>query len=617
MKYLLTLAFCSIIITARSQNVGIGTSDPKSKLHVAGDLRVDALAAANDSGLVVHDVQGLLRSIKLTGKKDDVLYGDGTFAPLNAVAATSTSWLTLGNSGTDPNINFIGTIDDQPLRFRVGNSWAGTINLSNGVVAFGANTLSNNTTGYANTAFGQTALELNTTGYNNIAMGAAALLFNTTGWQNLAIGVNSLTNNTNGNGNISIGHGAMFRNTTGWGNLALGSAALQTNTTGSEQTAVGHIALLSNTTGKRNTAIGNSAMRGNTGGSYNVATGYNALYANSSGSYNTAYGVSALFSNTSASRNIAVGFESMYSNTVGASNVAVGARSLWSNRTGHSTVAVGDSALFMNTYGIYNTAVGELALSSNTTGNYNASTGGWSLIKNSSGSNNTASGYRALAGTTSGSGNTASGYQALLTNTSGTNNTAIGTGADVTAGTFTNATAVGYNAKVNASNKVRIGNASITKIEGQVPFTTPSDGRYKFNVREDVQGLSFIMRLRPVTYQFDVNRWDGVDENSPISGEMKVSYAKAMELRRTGFIAQQVEAAAKQSGFEFSGINKPESQEDRYSLSYESFVVPLVKGMQEQQLFIRMLEEKVKSQEQLIQALSERLDRLEAKQNKN
>jgi hypothetical protein len=260
----------------------------------------------------------------------------------------------------------------------------------------------------------------------------------------------------------------------------------------------------------------------------------------------------------------------------------------------------------MNTYGIYNTAVGELALSSNTTGNYNASTGGWSLIKNSSGSNNTASGYRALAGTTSGSGNTASGYQALLTNTSGTNNTAIGTGADVTAGTFTNATAVGYNAKVNASNKVRIGNASITKIEGQVPFTTPSDGRYKFNIREDVQGLSFIMRLRPVTYQFDVNRWDGVDENSPISGEMKVSYAKAMELRRTGFIAQQVEAAAKQSGFEFSGINKPESQEDRYSLSYESFVVPLVKGMQEQQVIIT-------NQQKQIDLLEKRLAFLESK----
>jgi trimeric autotransporter adhesin len=615
MRYLLTLIVCSFIITAHAQNVGIGTKNPKSKLHVAGDLRVDALA--KDSGLLVHDQQGLIRSIKLTGTKNDVLYGDGSFAPLNAVLATSASWLTLGNTGTDPTINFIGTIDDQPLRFRVGNSWAGNIDFSSGVVAFGANSLMNNTTGHTNTAFGNSALELNTTGYNNIGIGAGALTFNTTGWQNIAIGVNCLTRNTNGNGNISIGHGALYYNTTGTINLAIGSGALQNNTTASGLMAIGHLALNSNTSGTRNTALGSSAMRGTTSGSNNVATGYNTLFANSTGSYNTAYGVMALYNNTTASRNVAVGFEAMFTNTVGASNVAVGSRSMWSNRTGHSTVAIGDSALFMNTYGIYNTAVGELALSNNLTGNYNVSTGGWALIKNTSGSNNTGSGYRALAGTTSGSGNTAVGYQSLLINVNGTNNTAIGNSADVTTGTLTNATAIGYNAKVNASNKVRIGNASITKIEGQVPFTTPSDGRYKFNIREDVQGLSFIMRLRPVTYQFDVNRWDGIDDNSPISNEMKISYAKAMELRRTGFIAQQVETAAQQSGFDFSGINRPETNEDRYSLSYESFVVPLVKGMQEQQVIIHNLNEKVKSQEQLIQTLAERLNKLEAKQEKN
>jgi len=41
-------------------------------------------------------------------------------------------------------------------------------------------------------------------------------------------------------------------------------------------------------------------------------------------------------------------------------------------------------------------------------------------------------------------------------------------------------------------------------LEGQVPFTNPSDGRFKFNTREDVGGRDFIMRLRPNTYQFDV-----------------------------------------------------------------------------------------------------------------
>lgn len=199
---------------------------------------------------------------------------------------------------------------------------------------------------------------------------------------------------------------------------------------------------------------------------------------------------------------------------------------------------------------------------------------------------------------------------ALNFNTSGSNNTGIGNGADVTLGYLTNATAIGYNAKVNASNKVRIGNASVTKIEGQVPFTTPSDGRYKFNINEDVQGLSFIMRLRPVTYQFDVNRWDGIGNSASLSNEMKVSYARATALRRIGFIAQEVENAAVQTGFDFSGINKPETTDDRYSLSYETFVVPLVKGMQEQQ---RIIED----QQKIINLLLDRVNKLEQHQIKN
>src|SRR4030095_8558075 len=98
----------------------------------------------------------------------------------------------------------------------------------------------------------------------------------------------------------------------------------------------------------------------------------------------------------------------------------------------------------------------------------------------------TGTGFRTMYFTTTGNNNTGSGFQALNTNTTGSNNTAFGYYADVTTGNLTNATAIGYNTKVNASNKVRIGNASVTKIEGQVPFTTPSDGRYKFNVQEDV-----------------------------------------------------------------------------------------------------------------------------------
>jgi len=174
----------------------------------------------------------------------------------------------------------------------------------------------------------------------------------------------------------------------------------------------------------------------------------------------------------------------------------------------------------------------------------------------------------------------------------GSNNSMLGSDADANQGGLNNATAIGAGAIVNASNKVRIGNAAVTVIEGQVPFTTPSDGRFKFNIKEDVKGLDFIMQLRPVTYQFDVKRFNNrLFDNStvPANDVVLASYNEATAIRRTGFIAQEVEKAANATGYNFSGIIKPKTAEEHYGLSYESFVVPLVKGMQEQQQMINEL----------------------------
>ena len=125
------------------------------------------------------------------------------------------------------------------------------------------------------------------------------------------------------------------------------------------------------------------------------------------------------------------------------------------------------------------------------------------MYKNTTGFGNTAGGYNALYNN-NGSYNKADGYQALYTNTTGSDNTAIGAFADVTSGALTNATAIGYNAKVDASNKVRIGNTSVTSIGGQVGWTIYSNGRYKKDIKDDVQGLAFINSLRPITYTINV-----------------------------------------------------------------------------------------------------------------
>ena len=122
------------------------------------------------------------------------------------------------------------------------------------------------------------------------------------------------------------------------------------------------------------------------------------------------------------------------------------------------------------------------------------------------------------------------------------------------------------------------------------------------------------MRLRPVTYQFDVRMFDEVSSNATYA-----SYDAASAIRRTGFIAQEVENAAQQSHYDFSGINRPASEQDHYSLSYEAFVVPLVKGMQEQQLMIEEMHKQLGNvnrelnmQRQLNQRLLKSFNDLEA-----
>ncbi len=49
----------------------------------------------------------------------------------------------------------------------------------------------------------------------------------------------------------------------------------------------------------------------------------------------------------------------------------------------------------------------------------------------------------------------------------------------------------------------------------------------------------------------------------------------------TGFLAQDVEKAAKKIGYDFSGVDAPKNNNDLYGLRYDEFVVPLVKAVQE------------------------------------
>jgi hypothetical protein len=233
----------------------------------------------------------------------------------------------------------------------------------------------------------------------------------------------------------------------------------------------------------------------------------------------------------------------------------------------------------------------------------NTALGVSTLNSNVVGYDNTAIGYASLNFNITGNGNTANGHQSLSSNTTGSNNTALGFQANVNTGALNNATAIGSGAIATSSNMVRIGNASVAVIEGQVAFTSVSDARIKDNIKETVPGLAFIAELRPVTYTLNAKKQEAITMQAmPDSIKAKHSLSNdkntsANNIVRTGFIAQEVEAAAKKIGYDFDGVSTPQNETDLYGIRYAEFVVPLVKAVQEQQVIIEKLLKRIEALE--------------------
>ena len=364
---------------------------------------------------------------------------------LSLSAAWAQSWNLVGNAGTNPATNFIGTTDNQPLRFRINNTYAGEINLST-----------------AKTAFGYGAGQ-----------------------------------NGSGTYSVAIGYRAMYQNL-----------------------------------GYQNTAVGSYAL-GNSTGSYNTAVGYGVLYANTSGNANTGVGYGAFSSNTTGYNNCAYGYNTMRSNT----------------------------------YGNFNTAFG----------------------------------YQALFYTTGSQYNTAVGYNAGLSYDLGYNNTILGANCGGSFAGQYNMVAIGQGVVCPDNSTARIGNSATWSIGGWAGWSNFSDGRYKKDVKEDVKGLDFILKLRPVTYRLDVTGLSqrlGENHGEEWGPQMKAAIADKEKAVLTGFVAQEVEKAAADAGFQFSGVDKPRTEQGLYALRYAEFVVPLVKAMQEQQAMIKDLQSQVQTLQQ-------------------
>jgi hypothetical protein len=652
--------------TEGDRNVGLGSSALSENLTGNDNTALGSYAGKGVSGNSVSGCVFIGYSAGENNTTDNKLYIDNSNTPTPLIGGDfSTNQVdingTIKITGGSPGANKVLTSDADGLASWESPAVSSLDDLSDAIsdnssVFLGSSSgINDDGSDNQNAAVGKYALQFNTTGRWNAALGYDCLKQTTTGSGNSAFGHQSMENNINGHANVAVGENALFYNIDASNNTAIGYRAAFHNTA-SNTTAIGYSALYNNTTGL-NEGIGAYAMYFNTTGTNNVALGSSSLYYNETGNNNTAIGKKAGFgtNGTSISGCVFIGYSAGENNTnddklfIDNSNTSTpliggdfstnqvdingtikitggspgAGKVLTSDADGDATwetpeayaSSINDLAdavnsgtkLFMGTNagisntGTYNTGIGYESLKLNTSGSYNTALGYKTLDENTSGNYNTGFGHGSLGENIEGYYNTAFGCESLSANTLGDANTALGYNAFTSGENYFNSMALGYNASVNGSNQIHLGNTSITEIKGQVNFTAYSDGRIKENVKENVKGLDFIMKLRPVTYHINLD-----EENRILGITDKVNLPNKYDIERvvkTGFIAQEVEAAAHEVDYDFSGIQKPKHEKDLYGLSYSEFVVPLVKGMQEQQ-------QQIEKQQQQIETLNKEISEL-------
>jgi trimeric autotransporter adhesin len=598
--------------------IGAGaTVNNSNSIQLGNSFVTEIYAGTGKNATVIAGGLKITGGVLGTGK---VLTSDANgVATWQVPAGGSTNlWGLSGNVGTIDGTNFIGTTDNVPLNFKVNNLKAGRLDPILRNSFWGIEAGANNITGTNNTAIGSSSLQKNTTGTFNNSMGVSSLFNNSTGQFNSASGAFSLFGNITGNYNTAKGSFALYYNNDGQYNTAFGSSSLQQNVSGNNNTGLGSFANVGSGNLNNATAVGYGAI---------VNASNSMQFGNSD--------VTEIYAGTGTNATVIAGGLKITGGVLGAGKVLTsdangvatwqaptggGSTNFW-GLTGNAGTVDGtnfigtiDNAPFeirvnsqragkvdplstntsfgleaginlSSSSGQFNTALGFEAFRDNDLGSSNTAIGTQAILLNRIGRNNSAVGSGALL-QNNGDKNTAMGTGSLSSNTVGKRNSGFGAEADVLLNsTFNNSTAIGFQAIVNVGDKIRLGDATVTAVEGPVVYT-PSDMRFKNNIVEnDVIGLKFINLLRPVVYNFDTRKFqEFLIQDLPENEKEKYlekDFAPSTTIRQSGFIAQEVEEAAAEVGYNFNGIHKPENKFDNYSLAYSQFVVPLVKAVQE------------------------------------
>ena len=401
------------------------------------------------------------------------------------------------------------------------------------------------------------------------------------GSDNVALGNGALSSSSfNGDNVTAIGQNAGAAHTTGIRCTYVGNDAGDACTTGNDNTAIGQAALSTNVDGAYNTAVGRAALNASTSG-YNTAVGYHALVNQSTGGQNTAIGAQTLDALETGSNNTAIGYEAAGKMTTGYDNVYAGRAAGLDSTTCQGNVVIGVEALENNTTGSEMVAIGKHA-GRNASGGGSVYVGYQSGLNTTSGSVNVCVGQHTMYNSGTGFSNTCLGYSAGYHIGDGYRNVAIGHGCSIPSGQH-HRYAIGYNNGGGSNTayqalSVHNGSSAYVRITcGSSSVSSSSDERIKKDIEDCTVGLSFINRLRPVNYKLKLNSelpdpWQDDDVDDHDSGW------------HNGFIAQEVKAALDDENISAEKMEVWSEDLDNgglQSLAEASLIPMLVKSIQE------------------------------------
>jgi hypothetical protein len=337
-------------------------------------------------------------------------------------------------------------------------------------------------------------------------------------------------------------------------NLLDGATALGPTTPGT--TTDGGVVLFDGTDGSalKDGGVADASINGNTLGR-GVSDDYRS----------TTFGFEAHENGTSSAiRNTLIGGRAGYNLTTGTSNTAVGYGAL-----AGANIAAFDDSLFNEAAvtGRNNTAVGS-ALARVTSGDGNVGVGAGAGAGISSGDNNTAVGFNA--------GVAAAGFPST-----GGNNTFIG----YQAGSFSSPFAWD-----NESNRIVLGNNSVTNAYVKVAWTVTSDERDKTDFATMPYGLDVVDAIDTFTFKFD-NRssYFVYDEDGNIIDTPTPDGTHKSERTFVGFKAQQVQAVLDAAGFPSDVVVDTEDP-DNLKMKETALIPLLINAIKELKARVEALE---------------------------